>query len=274
MNKIVLLENTAVLKHRIENIINSSGHNQVDTYDFESFELKKDDVIFRDAQLVIVDTDSFKVDFDGFMGRLRAGQSRHNLPVVLVSSHVDKALVLQAARYGRVELLVKPFTDTNLLEKTLWNGPTPTLEKVQATKKIVKDQVKWSWSDEFKVGIKEIDDEHKMIVDHFEKLYTLMSEGKGHQYFEELLEFLEFYIDTHFSHEEDFHAKIQYDLIQEHKALHLTFTDKIRSIIKDKKTHTVTNTDLIHMNIFIKQWLMHHILVEDKKVANFVEDKL
>ena len=32
--------------------------------------------------------------------------------------------------------------------------------------------------------------------------------------------------------------------------------------------------DLIHINLFIKDWLIHHILITDKKIKIFINEKI
>lgn len=270
MNKIILIENTTVLKQRIENIINSTGHSRVESYSDINFDFKKNNLVFENAKLIIINIDVFDFDVKEFMNTIRKGKQTKEIPVILVSAHPDKSLVLLAAKYGKTEILLKPFTDMKLLEKTLWNSKAPTLEKSNEDVASVKEKVQFSWNDDFKIGIEQIDDEHKLIIDHFEKLYKLMSEGKGHEYYDELLTFLVSYIDTHFSNEERYHIEIEYPDRKNHIKLHRVFTDKIRAIIEKHKESAVTNGDLISMNLFIKQWLLHHILVIDKKVANYI----
>ncbi len=145
--------------------------------------------------------------------------------------------------------------------------PAPTLEG-NADKKT--EDVKFTWRKDYTIGIEQIDKEHKLIIDHFDKLYELMKDGKGHEYYDELLTFLVSYIDTHLSNEEKYHEEINYPEKKEHLALHRVFTDKIRSIIEAKDEGNVTDGDLININLFIKKWWIHHILVEDMKVANYI----
>jgi len=277
MDKIVLLDDTTVLRQRIEQVINSTGHNQVESYNQRHYELSREDVIYKDAKLLIVDADGIKLNWRNLVQDLRQKDYSRTLPIILVTANVSLNMIIDVSKYDKVDILQKPFNDMKLIEKVLWNQPAPTLEHVVNQEETQvsggsNDRVKLVWSNDFMIGIDQIDREHKLIIDHFTKLYELMREGKGHTYYHELMTFLISYIDTHFSNEEKYHKEVAYPGIKEHIKAHRVFTNKIRSLVESSKDKTVSDQDLININIFIKQWLLHHILVEDMKVANYVND--
>ncbi|MCT4631583.1 MAG: bacteriohemerythrin [Firmicutes bacterium] len=125
--------------------------------------------------------------------------------------------------------------------------------------------------DGYETGIERIDKEHKEIIDAFEELYNRMHRGEGHNYYDDLLEFLDKYVDEHFKNEEDLQEEIDYPDIEEHKNIHKSFRDTILSIEEKHKNKEVTNKDLIEINLMIKEWLVNHILVEDKKLAGYIK---
>ena len=94
----------------------------------------------------------------------------------------------------------------------------------------------------------------------------------------EILNYLGNYVNTHFAHEEAFHQKVKYPYSKEHKAMHEGFKRKVLNAINQNETRDnreigVSNTDLIRLNLFIKEWLMHHILIEDRKLGEFIGTK-
>ena len=125
------------------------------------------------------------------------------------------------------------------------------------------------WSDDLKIGIESIDEEHRLLILEFEKLYTLMRQGKGHSFFEELLDFLEMYIEKHIVNEEEIQRIIGYDQQEEHKMVHQMFREKVNSIVEEHKGKAVTDHDLLEINRFLHNWLSNHILVEDMKIGEF-----
>ncbi len=131
----------------------------------------------------------------------------------------------------------------------------------------------FSWQKDYEIGVDEIDLEHKSIIDNYEKLYHYMITGKGHDYYDEMVQFLEKYVNEHFVHEELFQKSINYDQMAEHAEHHRLFKEKVFGIIANQKEKEVTNMDLVRINLFLKDWLLHHILVEDAKIGIFLGKK-
>lgn len=129
------------------------------------------------------------------------------------------------------------------------------------------------WSEELELGVQNIDDEHKTIVEEFEKLYALMRGGSGHDFYNLVIEFLEEYIETHLVHEEAYQAEIEYDKIEEHKKLHEAFRERVIQLREDHKMKKITDGDLLELNMVMQKWFVQHIKVEDRKIADFVKNK-
>lgn len=125
------------------------------------------------------------------------------------------------------------------------------------------------WSDKLKIGIESIDEEHRLLIEEFEQLYNLMREGKGHSFFDELLDFLETYIEKHVVNEERIQEIMGYDKSEEHKMIHQMFKAQVNSIINEHQGKDVTDHDLLEINRFLHSWLSNHILVEDMKIGEF-----
>jgi hemerythrin len=125
----------------------------------------------------------------------------------------------------------------------------------------------------YEIGIESIDKEHKEMIDAFEELYNRMHKGLGHKYYDELLAFLDKYIDNHFVNEEKFQEEIDYPDLEEHKKLHEEFKETILAIEEKHKNKEVSDKDLIEINLTIKEWLVEHILIEDRKIGEFVKEK-
>lgn len=128
------------------------------------------------------------------------------------------------------------------------------------------------WNDDFKIGSEIIDAEHKSIIDEFEKLYSYMKDGSGHDYYNEFYKFLDEYVNTHLEHEELYQKEIDYPLCKKHKALHDVFRKKIISLKESTEGRDITNKDLIDISIFVRNWFVNHILVEDKKLGEYIQE--
>ncbi|MFC2104815.1 hemerythrin domain-containing protein, partial [Bacteroidota bacterium] len=68
------------------------------------------------------------------------------------------------------------------------------------------------WSDDYSVGINEIDNQHKGLVIIINELFNLISEGKSKNKLEEIFNHLTDYTKKHFTAEEKMMEKFAYPL--------------------------------------------------------------
>lgn len=127
------------------------------------------------------------------------------------------------------------------------------------------------WNESLAIGVEEIDEEHKGIIIKFEELYQKMRQGKGHEMYLEIIDFLEDYINTHLEHEEAYQQKINYPDFDAHKAKHDEFR-KIVHEIKEETHEEISHKDLIEVNQLMKNWLINHIMEVDAKIGEFVKE--
>ncbi len=113
------------------------------------------------------------------------------------------------------------------------------------------------------MGIKKMDDEHKKLVELINALHAMQDANLD--FLKKVINTLVLYTQVHFSHEEKILAKMNYPDLEAHRQEHLKFID----LVKDTKNHLHEGKDLkaalVKVNDFLRNWLLHHILVEDKK---------
>lgn len=123
------------------------------------------------------------------------------------------------------------------------------------------------WKSVFSVGVKEIDNEHRNLVNMITKLQNSLDEGAVTNETGEVLKELVNYTQTHFTSEESFMEKIKFPELDKHRKLHQELSGEVIEILKKlKKGETLTNFDLID---FLKEWLQNHIIDEDKKIGKY-----
>lgn len=276
--KIAVVQSTEFLKLRLTNIIRKSGFESIDVNEENLKGTYNYDPIFKSANLIVFDLDNKEFDIFAIVKSIRESINTSSIPIIVLSSQADFRMLKKVIEVGANDFLTKPFSSEKFMEKIYKHASNVKFTILKTTYKdedvdVVPDNVKFEWNKEFELGLSEIDEEHHRIVDNFEKLYTYMKEGKGHEYYLELVDFLNDYVDNHFLHEEEYQQRIAYDKIKEHKLIHEDFKEKVREIIAASKTHEINNMDLIKLNLFIKDWLINHILIEDRKLADFVESK-
>lgn len=129
------------------------------------------------------------------------------------------------------------------------------------------------WTDELSVGIEEIDEQHKVLVNLINRLFD---ETVVHQsgsatttaVMEEILHELVEYTVIHFAVEESLFRIFDYPETEVHVRHHNELKVQVIDIQKKVKAReAVVNTELL---MFLKKWLENHILHEDKLYGPFL----
>jgi len=130
----------------------------------------------------------------------------------------------------------------------------------------------FKWDDGMSVGVEAIDNDHKNLLALVNKINNAINNGGTDVIIGEIFQKLEDYAKQHFSREEALLEQCHYDDLENHKKQHQTFIDKIPAL-KDK----LLNTDSIgvaqEVSLFLTNWLMNHIVVDDMSYAQSVYDR-
>ncbi len=270
MPKIALFISLDVLRYKVEKTLNQFGIIDIQTIGTKMLTIASKNFIYSDVQLIIVDSDSLDFDVHTIISNLRKGAKSVHLPIFVIGNRTEKQYISRLMSLGCTDYITKPLDDMTFASKVLQilrDSERPKSNEVIQMAKSLED-VKLKWNDAFETGIEDIDRDHRNIIEKYEKLYQLMKAGRGHDFYDELLLFLSDYIDIHFENEEQFQRDIGYNLYDEHKKKHDFFREKITVFI-DAKQDSVSNHDLIKLNLFVKDWLIQHIFVEDMKIGTY-----
>jgi len=125
------------------------------------------------------------------------------------------------------------------------------------------------WSDENKLGIPIIDEQHRGIISTISTINSLhyfIEIGHGEEILKPILTMLAQYTEIHFKTEEALMAEASYPDIEEHRVLHKTL------IKKTKKLSIEVNRDKDEGRVlkFLKGWWLGHINKEDRKYLPFM----
>jgi len=123
------------------------------------------------------------------------------------------------------------------------------------------------WTEELSVGIQEIDEQHKILIDLINRLYESIVKQTDNQEVNEILTELVQYTIVHFAVEESLMRIFDYPDYEGHKKIHQELQQQVIDLHKKvKENQASVSMDLLK---FLKNWLSQHIFVEDQKYSPF-----
>lgn len=128
-----------------------------------------------------------------------------------------------------------------------------------------------TWDSRFSVGIPVIDQQHMKLVDYINELHDAMKIGKAKDVLSEIIRNLVNYTNTHFTTEEKYMNTNGYPGFQDHKKEHAEFVNKVTEF--QKNFNNGSSSVSIDIMNFLRNWILNHILVEDKKYVPFFQEK-
>ncbi|HEX8964075.1 MAG TPA: bacteriohemerythrin [Rhodocyclaceae bacterium] len=121
------------------------------------------------------------------------------------------------------------------------------------------------WNDSLKVGHGMIDRDHQRLVALINQLGEAMSAGQGKEACGAVLDELIDYTRTHFANEERLMAAHGYPDSAAHRAEHARLIEDVQEFRIKYASGTATLS--VFLLRFLMEWLTHHIMQSDKKLA-------
>ncbi|RDH83307.1 MAG: hemerythrin [endosymbiont of Escarpia spicata] len=123
------------------------------------------------------------------------------------------------------------------------------------------------WSDSLSVGIEEIDEQHKILVNLINRMHQAIHERHGSDAVKGILAELADYTRIHFAVEESLMRILNYPGYEEHKEIHEELLSHVIELVqKVESGKTAIGFELLH---FLKTWLTKHIMEEDMQYTGF-----
>ncbi len=133
--------------------------------------------------------------------------------------------------------------------------------------------IEWD-SNKFSVNVKLFDSHHLKLVEIINKLHDANSFNYTQEIIFEIIDELIDYTVFHFSTEEKALEKHGYSDITNHKKFHRGFVEIIGKFKQKIEKGDAVLWTSIEMISYLRDWLLTHILVEDKKYSNLLKDKV
>jgi hemerythrin len=126
----------------------------------------------------------------------------------------------------------------------------------------------FKWKNDFSVGIKELDDQHKSFFDILNRLGEAAGGNKGMEIVGPVLQELNEYSRHHFTEEENWLKVIGYPGLQYQQKQHEFFISQVTDL-QDRYSRGDASIPLSTVE-FLRDWLLSHILETDKKYGTFM----
>ncbi len=126
------------------------------------------------------------------------------------------------------------------------------------------------WSEDFLIGIEELDYEHRCLIEDINKLHRELLEHADMDRIEDTLGRIHARMQAHFALEEHVMVSHEYPHYPEHKAEHERLLDEYTELMtKFERDPNLSDRDAIQG--VLCQWIVNHILTSDKKMSLMIK---
>ena len=123
------------------------------------------------------------------------------------------------------------------------------------------------WNEEYRIGISNIDFQHKHLFEIVGRIAALDTVTSTKEELRGILIELSNYMKEHFHDEEEYMLKIHFPEYEYHRELHQDIVDFVNKSVTNSPSIAMIKTKL---KFIIKKALIDHILEEDMKIKLFV----
>ena len=127
-----------------------------------------------------------------------------------------------------------------------------------------------TWSDDFRLGIRKIDEEHAVFLSILNSLEDAVAQGRENQVVGKAINDLMLYAYNHFAGEEKLLRDHEYPDYERHMKIHEAATSKILELADSHRENSSNARQLI---MALTEWLIKHIQGTDKKYVPYLIGK-
>lgn len=130
------------------------------------------------------------------------------------------------------------------------------------------------WDDTFVLGIDEIDQQHKTIVEQFNIFSEAVQQGKENEKLADMADFLVKYAQSHFVTEECYMQRYGYPKIDEQRREHAEFTNDAKELLAQLARDGASRELAVSLTGKMIRWVIQHVRKHDREMADFVKEKM
>ena len=127
------------------------------------------------------------------------------------------------------------------------------------------------WNQSLSTGLAHLDDQHKRLIFLANNLVEALHTADGHPLIITIFNELREYTVYHFDDEERYMAGISYPDRVKHQGLHATIRAELKTLQKRLRAESPPPSK--EVLLFMKRWLVDHIIAEDGKIGKFVREE-
>lgn len=121
------------------------------------------------------------------------------------------------------------------------------------------------WDESLSIGISTIDRQHRVLIEHINRLDDAVTRGAGRGVLEHVLKGLASYVSIHFTYEETLMKVSRYRESPEHHDEHEHFKAQVAQF--QRRFQAGDEQMAADLLAFMQGWLRSHIQIEDQRYA-------
>lgn len=131
------------------------------------------------------------------------------------------------------------------------------------------------WTNDFKFGVAEIDDQHRALFSQCNKLLNAIHTNREIEEVNEVITFLDTYVTNHFHDEENLMEEYKYPFTDFQKGQHAKFSEYFNSLKQEIRELDDSNRSfiLLRVQLLVVDWLVNHTLKLDTHLGRFIKRK-
>ncbi|MBI5058732.1 hemerythrin family protein [candidate division KSB1 bacterium] len=125
------------------------------------------------------------------------------------------------------------------------------------------------WVDSMATGLAWQDEQHQKLIHHVNVFLEAMGRREGQEEVGKLLTFLQEYAVEHFGHEETWMREHSDPELKHHHTEHERLLEELNKFVADFSSHGGSTMLVMHVQSWMRDWILHHVILEDRKMAGF-----
>jgi len=129
-----------------------------------------------------------------------------------------------------------------------------------------------TWKESFKIGIVEIDVQHRELFSRLDHLEAALKSGHGREMVFTTFHFLDNYVQRHFRAEEELQSLYRYPHLPMHAAEHAAFKKRLKVLEERLTREDPSETLAAQISSLLTNWLINHVTNLDSELTGYINE--